>query len=110
MAKYATLARLEDGWDGPESLSPRPHVMSAYRQFMELVPPRLLPDAEPMAMADGGLQLEWDRGDWSYIAEIEPTGHLYVCALGPEEFQDEDRTIPGYDLDALLDFLVTGRL
>ncbi|WKN53748.1 hypothetical protein HJ581_0008050 [Rhodococcus opacus] len=109
MAKLVTLQRLEPGWDGPGSRGLLPEVESIYRKFVEMLPARLLADAEPIATHDGGIRMEWDRDASSYVAELEASGGMYLCVLGGAD-EVRDVELDHFDLETLVDFFEKGKV
>lgn len=102
MAKLVTIERLQDGWDGPGSLAVKPIAFQGYRDLVDRflqVPVEL----EPMPTPRGGLRMEWDRGEYSYVAEIEGDGGMFLCAIGPTESDDYELELEKFDVQKLLD-------
>ena len=108
MATLSSLRQLPEGWDGPGSRPVQEKVSAIYEEFISSLGGARLLDAEPMATHDGGVRMEWDRGDVSYVAEFEATGGMYMCAIGDEE--DVDLELGHVDLSAMREFFETGAI
>ncbi|WP_395705254.1 hypothetical protein [Rhodococcus ruber] len=103
MAKLVTIERLRDGWDGPGSVAVKSVAVRGYREFIDRFP-RVPADLEPMPTPTGGLRMEWDRGEYSYVAEIEGNGGMFLCMIGPTESDDFEVELDWVDTDRLVDF------
>jgi len=108
MSRLDSLVALKDGWDGPNSVAVSNQAFMNYTRFLDLLGPRLRIDAEPMATPSGGIRMEWERGPYSYIAEIEGNGGMFLCRLGPTPDDDREIELPYVDLRALAQFFEVG--
>lgn len=108
MSKLDSLVSLKDGWDGPSSVAVSKQALGAYGRFIQLLGPRLRMDAEPMATSNGGIRMEWERGVYSYVAEIEGNGGMFLCRLGPTPEDDREVELPYTDLGVLVQFFEAG--
>ncbi|MFA1703044.1 hypothetical protein ACDT10_08985 [Mycobacterium intracellulare] len=108
MSRLDSLVALKDGWDGPNSVAVSKQALLNYTRFIDLLGPRLRVDAEPMATAGGGIRMEWDRGAYSFIAEIEGNGGMFLCRLGPRPEDDREIELPYTDLGVLAQFFEAG--
>lgn len=103
MAKLATIARLQDGWDGPGSSAVKRIAIEGYRELTGLFA-QMPTELEPMPTPAGGLRMEWDRGESSYVAELEGDGGMYLCMIGPVESDDYELELDRFDAKKFLDF------
>lgn len=71
------LAGLTQGWDGHQGHPPTEGALDAARQF--------LLNAAVVPLSDGGLQIEWHRGDLDIEVEISPGGNLRHVSIGRAE-------------------------
>lgn len=112
MSRLADLAELKDGWNGPHSKAIRPRAIAAYIALTAAFDGRVPRALEPMSWDNGGIKLEWDRGEWTYFADLEPDGGMCLCKIGPlgDDSGDEDRTYPIFDAAILKRFYETGRI
>ncbi|MBF6515541.1 hypothetical protein IU421_14810 [Nocardia cyriacigeorgica] len=108
MAKLNYLMTLPAGWDGPGSQAVTDQAAHAFAQLLKVLPASLTADAEPMATPDGGLRMEWDRGMYSYVAELLGNGGMYLCALGPDD--DADLESDDANIATLLRFFEDGTI
>lgn len=108
MNRMETLAALQDGWDGPRSVSPRAEALDNYRSLVNAVGVRIGPEIAPMATADGGIRMEWERGETTYIAELQPDGGMYLCSLGADANDDWDREFAVANVRLLARFVEDG--
>ncbi|QEN14836.1 hypothetical protein ACRDU6_21085 [Mycolicibacterium sp. ELW1] len=88
--KMGQVWALKDGWRGPGSLAPSKVARDFYLSVVQVLPGRLLGPAQPTPTADGGIHMEWRRGDYDYEAEITCDGELILTVLGPD---DDDETV-----------------
>ncbi|HEY5856647.1 MAG TPA: hypothetical protein VIW24_22060 [Aldersonia sp.] len=86
--KIDRIWKLEDGWRGPGSLAPSATAKRLYVDLIEDLSVESLPAAEPTPTADGGLHMEWRRGETEYSAEITTAGHLVLNVFAPDESDD----------------------
>lgn len=110
MSRLDSLLALTDGWDGPGSISVSQQALINYTQFIELLGPRLRIEAEPMATPKGGIRMEWDRGENSYVAEIEGNGGMFLCKLGASPLDDSEIELPYTDFSLLVQFFEAGTI
>ncbi|WP_280509908.1 hypothetical protein [Nocardia farcinica] len=85
MAKLSDLRALPDGWMGPGSQAVTETAVENYLLFLAHLKAFDPAEVEPMASRDGGIRLEWDRGEHSHIAELQGDGGLYLCKIGPAD-------------------------
>lgn len=109
MTRLSELAELREGWDGPGSQPIHPRALAAYVALAAQFNGRLPAELEPMATFDGGLRLEWDRGEDSYATELDPDGGLYLCHVGADEAAGDHREYPRFDPALWRRFYDTGR-
>jgi hypothetical protein len=103
LARVDALSQLESGWMGPGSDPILPTAIEFVRgvlQKLQSIPAGL----SPAPLPDGGLRLEWTREGIDYVVEAEADGGLYLCRLGLDAEDDEDRQLASYDGNALLGF------
>ncbi|MCV7385378.1 hypothetical protein [Mycolicibacter longobardus] len=110
MSRLDSLLSLTDGWDGPGSISVSKQALTNYTHFIDLLGPRVRLDAEPMATPNGGIRMEWDRGENSYVAEIEGNGGMFLCKLGSSPIDDREIELPYTDFDLLIQFFEVGTI
>ncbi|MFV9634859.1 hypothetical protein [Mycobacterium neumannii] len=108
MSRLDSLLALRDGWDGPNSIAVSKQALMNYTRFIDLLGPRLRMDAEPMATPGGGIRMEWERGPYSYIAELEGNGGMFLCRLGQTPDDDREIELPYTDLRMLMEFFEGG--
>lgn len=112
MSRLEALADLKDGWNGPRSKAIHPRAFANYAALVAVFDDRIPRALEPMPWDDGGVNLEWDRGEWTYFADIQPGGGMYLCKVGPvdDDSQDEDHTYLEFDAAIVRKFYETGRI
>jgi hypothetical protein len=91
--KRRRLEALHDGWRGPGSLAPSNAARDFYGAVIKVLNPGFLLDAEPAPTPDGGIQMEWDRDEFSYTVEITREGNLVVDVFAADEADDVEFTI-----------------
>ena len=84
---------LKDGWRGPGSLAPTRLAREFYLAAVQVLPGQCLAAAQPTPTADGGLHMEWTRGQYDYSAEITSDGQLILNAFAPNEKDDSEQVI-----------------
>ena len=104
---------LEDGWRGPGTLVPSRAARDFYLSVVQVLPGRLLGAAQPTPTADGGLYMEWtrgnrERGDRDYSAEITSDGQLILTVLTADDGDDLDQIIAQPTTEDLADFICNG--
>ncbi|AXN43405.1 hypothetical protein MM1218R_01457 [Mycobacterium marinum] len=107
--KLAMLARLQKGWDYPESQPLERGAQANYLDWVAMVPLDRMADAEPMLTDDGNIRLEWRREGYARIAEIGPDS-LYLAVLAPDSEDDDAEEYSRCDLDALTRFFLDGAI
>jgi len=110
MSRLETLMSLREGWDGPSSVAVTGLAHANYNEFIRALGIDIHPDVEPMATPSGGIRMEWERGDYTYIAEIQGDGGLYLCALGPTPTDDRDVELKTMDVRKLTRFFRDGTI
>lgn len=105
--KLAMLARLQEGWDYPESQPLSRAAEANYLEWLAGVAPDRMDDAEPMLTDEGHIRLEWRRDGYVRIAEIGPDS-LYLAALAPDRGDDDAEEFETYELDVLNRFFLEG--
>jgi hypothetical protein len=106
--KLAMLARLQKGWDFPESQPLNRGAEANFLDWLATVPDERMDDAEPMLTDDGSIRLEWRREGYVRIAEIG-SDTLYLAVLAPDH-ADDDAEESRWDLNALARFFMTGAI
>lgn len=102
MAKLLEIERLADGWAGPGSRAVIGSALNAYRGFIARL--GSTPDeVEPFPTFVGGIRIEWDRDESSYIAELGPEG-TFLCYLAEREEDDYEEQLDEIDIDRLVTF------
>jgi hypothetical protein len=107
--KLAMLARLQKGWDYPDSEPLDRDAEANYLEWVSHVPAHRMADAEPMLTDDGHIRLEWRRNGCKRIAEIGANS-LYLASLTPDRQNDDAEEFDRYDERALTRFFASGRL
>ncbi len=105
--KLAMLARLQKGWDYPESQPLNRAAEANYLDWLTTIPSDRMDDAEPMLTDDGNIRLEWRRDGYVRIAEIG-SDSLYLAVLAPHPANDEAADFDRYDSNALNRFFQEG--
>lgn len=79
MSSLDLLIRLKDGWYGKESRAISPKAVSCYVQLVQAFDEFPL-ELEPMGLprADGGILMEWSKGDSIFMIEIYNNGHAWI--------------------------------
>jgi hypothetical protein len=76
--RFAAVRGLEDGWDGPQSVSVERLLIGRVDRFLKdalfEVPDPMLPFVVPAA--DGSLQIEWHRRDLDLEVFFSREGHV----------------------------------
>ncbi|OBF17203.1 hypothetical protein A5725_24605 [Mycobacterium kubicae] len=98
--KLSTLARLQKGWDFPESEPLQREAGANYLEWLADVPIDRMADAEPMLTDEGSIRLEWRRDGYVRIAEIGPKS-LYLAVLSPDGVNDDAEELNAFDRSAL---------
>jgi hypothetical protein len=106
--KISQVWALSDGWRGPGSLAPSLAARELYMSAVQVLPPRCLAAAQPTPTADGGIHMEWTRGEWSYAAEIDIDGGLILNVFAPDENEDDERIVEEPKPNDLVDFICRG--
>lgn len=107
--KLAVLARLEQGWDYPESQPMDRAAEAHFLDWLASVPSERMVDAEPMLTDEGHIRLEWRTNDCTRIAEIGPDSLYLACLAGNREDDDSHEFRP-YDPEPLRRFFIEGVL
>ncbi len=102
MTRLSELMELPNGWDGPGSRKIERAAYEGYLAFAQQFD-NMPAELEPIPTTGGGLRLEWDRGDFGYVAEIDADG-LFMCVVGPDAADDYEQELSGVDTQALLRF------
>jgi hypothetical protein len=110
VAQLRSLRALPDGWDGPSSWAIRDAPVRSYVALIQKLGQDLLQEAEPMATPDGGLRMEWERGPYSYVAELQGDGGMYLCVLGPTASEDHDAEFAAAEVSKLVRFFEDGTI
>lgn len=112
MAKLAEIEQLHDGWYGPGSKAVSRKAIDAFRSLVNLFPRNLdIAEIEPMPTPRGGLRMEWDRGDLSFVAELREVESIYLCVIGDSEENDRDAEYAGLDnVQRIVSFYRDGEL
>lgn len=105
--KLAMLARLQNGWDYPDSQPLSQGAHANYLDWLPVVPLHRMGDAEPLLTDDGNIRLEWRHDGYVRIAEIGPDS-LYLAVLAPDSANDDAKEFDRCDLDALSRFFIEG--
>ena len=108
MSRLDSLLALRDGWDGPNSIGVSKQALMNYTRFIDLLGPGLRMNAEPMATPTGGIRMEWERGPYSCVAELEGNGGMFLCRLGTTPDDDREIELPHADLRLLVQFFEVG--
>lgn len=98
--KYATLARLQEGWDYSDSQPLNREAGENYLEWLATIADNRMDDAEPMLTDEGNIRIEWRRNGHARIAEIGPDS-LYLAALAPDRAHDDAEEYATFDLTAL---------
>lgn len=109
MSKLRALSALPDNWDGPGSRAIEAASIRAYQQLLGLLRGFEL-DLEPMATPEGGIRMEWDREPFSYVAELQGNGGMYLCVLGPSDEDDDDYEFADLDVSKVARFYQDGKI
>jgi hypothetical protein len=112
VSRLADIAQLREGWNGPASQPIHPRAIAAYVALSAAFDGRLPAALEPFPWVDGGLCLEWDRHGWTYFADLQPDGGMWLSRIqfGEDDSEDEEHTYPLFDAVVLKRFYDTGRI
>lgn len=88
--KQAQIDALRDGWRGPGTRAPSRTARELFAATVAILPAQFLLDAQPAPTADGGIHMEWERGNTGYSAEITSTGNLIVDVFAEDENDDAE--------------------
>ena len=107
--KLAMLARLQRGWDCPDSEPLDRDAEANYLDWLPTVPADRMDDAEPMLTDEGHIRLEWRRDGYVRIAEIGARS-LYLAVLAPNRADDDAEEFEEYNPEALDQFFLRGAI
>lgn len=108
LAQLERIRELDDGWLGPDSLSPEPVIADR----IEKVIPRLATLGTGVSIvpnAEGAILLEWRRGSVEMTAAVEPDNELFLCADNTETDELQERQSE-FSERLLTQFLENGKL
>ena len=108
MRKLAMLARLEKGWDYPDSQPMDPGAQANYLDWVTTIAVARMDDADPSLTDDGSIRLEWRAGSDYRIAEIGRDS-LYLCNLAADR-NDDSVELDAFDPARLTKFFEDGAL
>ncbi|UIN36384.1 hypothetical protein [Methylobacterium oryzae] len=78
------LARLQDGWAGPESLAPLPRVLADLSSLLPILPVQADPPEFEVDGSDGTLALVWNSGPKNFSLILVGNGKV-VGIMSPSE-------------------------
>jgi hypothetical protein len=107
-SRIAEVWQLEDGWQGPDSLAPRPEAKEFYEIYREGLPSSYWNESAPSATPDGGLHLGWERSDLTYSADILPGGELVLQVTAPSEADNAELRLDQPTAGMLRRFVMRG--
>lgn len=108
LMRIEAMAALEDGWLGEDSVAPTTAVLGWTRELVTGVD-RLPLNFAPAPLPDGGVRFEWRTAAADHVAEIEPSGSMYLCVLAAEG-EDVDVEYDHFDADVIRQFVRDGSL
>lgn len=100
-AKLALLRGLRDGWSGPDSRAPDTDAIGHFETFLSQLGRDVSLRAEPVANADGAIELEWKAGGAERVIEFTKDG-LWLYESQDGEVWEE--TLDRFDVDRALSF------
>lgn len=112
LSQLSSFAKLEAGWDGPDSVVPAEEHIEAALDFVLSMPP-VFPLPKAMLTADGEVGLYWDDKNIYMDIAFEPEGKISIYSKvrssGKEKFLDSvDTSVinSNWYFDALGDLLI----
>jgi hypothetical protein len=106
--KMNQIWALTDGWRGPGTMAPTRVARDFYLLVVQGLPGHLLAAAQPTPTVDGGIHMEWTRGDRDFAAEITGDGELILTVLAPDDAHDFEQDITKPRTEDLADFIRNG--
>jgi hypothetical protein len=100
-AKLSLLRGLREGWSGPESRAPSTEAISHFEAFLSRLGRDVNLRAEPVANADGAIEIEWKAGGAERVIEFTKDG-LWLYESRDGEVWEE--TLDRFDVDRALSF------
>ena len=84
--RFNDLTRLEDGWDGDDSVAPIPQLLALSRDVLLQLQPPIEPEVG--AVPDGGVDLVWN--DLGIFCTLGPDDDCYLTLSPPQPFSPKD--------------------